>query len=94
MVHIHREVPKHQQDGSNDYIEHDQFIEPPSTELQSFNGHILMSIPHFKEQIAAEPETSDLHNKTSKDSMFHFHLCKSENSSWLIYSKNTSINEK
>ena len=66
-VHIHREVPNHPQDGSDDYMEHDQFIEPPSTELQSFNGHILMSIPHFKEQLAVEPEDgSGLRNKTSK----------------------------
>uniref|UniRef100_A0A7M5VE92 Uncharacterized protein n=1 Tax=Clytia hemisphaerica TaxID=252671 RepID=A0A7M5VE92_9CNID len=65
VVHIHREMPK--QDGSDDYMEHDQFIEPPSTELQSFNGHILMSIPHFEEQIATEPEANDLHNKTSKE---------------------------
>ena len=55
--------------GSDDYSDHEQFIKPPNPEPQSFNGHIYMAIPHLREQLPEEPQqdSKSVNKKTTKD---------------------------
>jgi len=51
-------------------MDHEQFIEPPNPEPQSFNGHIYMAIPHIREQLPEEPQRHSKNvnnNNTSND---------------------------
>ena len=54
VYHKENQVPAHL--TKNDYMEHDQFIAPPNSIIQSFNGHIVMSLPHLREQLPEEPQ--------------------------------------